>query len=249
VGGVLVVGASGVLAYLLTRPTTVPIQQADTSASPFITIDAQKEITIGASDSRSQILSKLTAAKEATSLSLGLVSQLVITQSSTTANGDVTIPLKSYDFLPLIAPHAPPDFVRSLKQAYMLGVHVYDGNQPFLILSVYSYEQAYSGMLAWEPYLKSDLAPLFNYLPHNHGTTATDATTTADSTTQFIQSGFVDKIILNHDSRALVDNNGNIYLLWTFIDSNTLIITTNESTLREVISRLKVAPIIPIPGQ
>jgi hypothetical protein len=36
-------------------------------------------------------------------------------------------------------------------------------------------------------------------------------------------------------------------LLWGFINRNTLVITTNEATMREVISRLKNAPIVPTP--
>jgi len=51
------------------------------------------------------------------------------------------------------------------------------------------------------------------------------------------------------DARVLQNQYGDVYLLWTFLDRNTLVITTNDATLREVISRLKEAPITPIPGK
>jgi UDP-N-acetylglucosamine transferase subunit ALG13 len=59
----------------------------------------------------------------------------------------------------------------------------------------------------------------------------------------------VDKIVENHDARVIQNNTGDVSLLWTFIDRNTLIITTNDATLREIISRLQTAPVTPIPGQ
>jgi hypothetical protein len=73
------------------------------------------------------------------------------------------------------------------------------------------------------------------------------ATTTTP--TQFIQTGFVDKIVENHDARVIQNNTGDVSLLWTFIDRNTLVITTQGATLREIISRLQQAPVTPIPGQ
>jgi hypothetical protein len=52
-------------------------------------------------------------------------------------------------------------------------------------------------------------------------------------------------VVENHDARVLYNNTGDIVLLWTFVDQHTLAITTNPATLREIISRLSVAPIQP----
>jgi hypothetical protein len=124
---------------------------------------------------------------------------------------------------------------------------VYNDNQPFLIVRVDSYEAAYAAMLAWEPTMQADLSPLFDYTPTVHIPEQGIATTTTP--TQFIQTGFVDKIVENHDARVIQNSTGDVSLLWTFIDRNTLIITTNDATLREIISRLQTAPVTPIPGQ
>jgi hypothetical protein len=249
-GGVLfLIAASGALAYLVTRPTSVPVVATASPSTPYITVDAVKDITITQAEQRSDVMNSLNAARQATSLSLGLMSQLLVTESSSTPGGDVLTVIQAQDFFTLIAPHIPSALARTFLPAYLLGVHEYNGEQPFIILKVDSYEAAYSGMLAWEPYLAQDLLPLFNYTPTQHIPEQNIATTTPSPASQFIQTGFVDKIVENHDARALVNSTGDIYLLWTFIDRNTLVIATNDATLREIISRLKEAPITPIPGQ
>jgi hypothetical protein len=245
-GLIFLTGASGALAYLVTRPTSVPVTTANTQATPFITVDAVKQITITEDTNRSNIMASLNAARQATTLSLGLIEQLSVSQSTTTLNGDSVTPLSAQQFLTLIAPHVPPDLARTVA-GYLLGVHVYDGNEAFIIARVDSYQTGYSGMLSWESFLKQDLSPLFDYTPTVHIPEENVASTTPAQ--QFTQTGFVDRIVENHDARVLQNNFGDIYLLWTFLDRNTIVITTNQATLREIISRLKVAPITPIPGQ
>jgi len=250
-GVLFLVAASGALAYLVTRPTSVPGASPDsTSAAPFISVDAVKEITITPDETRDQVMNSLNAARLATSLPLGLMAQLFVTESSTTASGDTVAPLGAQDFLTLMAPNLPASLARAFEPSYLLGVHVYDGNQAFMILSVYSYEQAYSGMLEWEAHMEQDLLPLFSYTPSpripEEGVATTSAAT---SSQQFIQTGFVDKILENHDARVLENSSGDVYLLWTFLDRNTLVIATNDATLREIIARLKNAPIVSVPGQ
>jgi len=246
-GFIFLVAASGALAYLVTRTSSVPITTTATPQTPFISVDAVKEITITPDESRDTVMANLDAARQATSLSLGLMSQLLVSESSTTPTGTVTEPLLAQDFFTFIAPNIPATLARSFE-SYLLGVHVYNGNQAFAIMHVYSYEDAYAGMLSWEPYLQKDLSPLFNYTPSPRIPEEGIATTSTSTTDQFIQTGFVDKIVENHDARVLENENGDIYLLWTFLDRNTLVITTNDATLREIISRLKDAPITPIPS-
>jgi hypothetical protein len=248
-GGLLfLIGASGALAYLVTRPTSVPISTTSVQASPFITIDGVRDITITPNTNREKVMASLNAARQATTLSLGLMGQLLVTESSTTPTGDIVTPLGAPRFFTLLAPHVPQDLSRTIT-GYLLGVHVYDGKEAFIIAKVDSYQTAYSGMLSWEPYIKQDLTPLFDHTPTLHIPKENLASSSADSTQQFSQIGFIDRIVENHDARVLQNKFGDIYLLWTFVDRNTLVITTNAATLREVISRLKQAPITPIPGQ
>ncbi|HEY1037087.1 MAG TPA: hypothetical protein VGE62_00730, partial [Candidatus Paceibacterota bacterium] len=80
--------------------------------------------------------------------------------------------------------------------------------------------------------------------------TSTDAQTSpadAEITPQgtvFSRNRFVDKVIENKDSRALVDENGNILMLYTFVDKNTLVIATSDKALKEIMFRLTTGRII-----
>ncbi len=246
-GLLLLAGASGALAYILQRPTSVNTPQA--IVTPFIAVDDTKDITISADTTRLSLMSSLTAAKDSTSLALGLISRLLVTVASTTPSGPVLQAVDAQSFFSLIAPNMPPALVRTIRPTYLLGVHIFSTNAPFLIMSVDSYEQAYAGMVAWEPYMQQDLAPLFNTPAKIHIPEEGLASSTPSADSKFIQTGFVDSIVENHDARVIQNGTGDISLLWTFLDRNTLVVATNGTTVREIISRLKEAPITSVPTQ
>ncbi|MDE1924988.1 MAG: hypothetical protein KGH79_02305 [Patescibacteria group bacterium] len=247
-GAALLLAAAGGLAYVFLRPTATAPTQAP--SSPFIAVDDTKVITIDPSNSRDNIMSQLTSAQSSVNLSLGLIDRLLPATASTTPSGQTLVAMDAQSFLSALAPNIPPALLRTISPTFLLGVHVYVGNQALLILNVDSYEDAYAGMLAWEPTMLSNLSPLFVYKPSPHIPEENISTSTVATTTdEFLQTGFVDRIIENHDARVLQNSTGDIYLLWTFLDRNTLVITTNDATLREIISRLQQAPVTPIPGQ
>jgi hypothetical protein len=255
-GAILLGIAIAALAYVLLRPTTVPVAVAP--AAPFIPVDETNFVVVSPAEPARDLIKKLDDAKKKVSLQLGLMARLIPSVSSTTETGEVSAPMDAPTFLSTVAPNIPANLLRTMEPTFLLGAHVYDANQPFLILRVDSYQEAFSGMLDWEFYMKNDLTPLFTYIPRQHIPeenlpTITTAPTTASSTPasvpSFIQPKFIDKIVENHDARVLQNDAGDIYLLWTFLDRNTLVITTNAATLREIISRLQNAPVTSIPTQ
>jgi hypothetical protein len=126
-------------------------------------------------------------------------------------------------------------------------------------------------MLAWEESMYNDLTPLFKRVPPVHArptgptptiedpigtstassspaaTSTPAATTTAIEAPQFFQGNFLDQIVENHDARVMLSQDGDILLLWTFLDRSTIVVTTNEATLREIISRLSQPSVISLP--
>lgn len=126
---------------------------------------------------------------------------------------------------------ATPALIRAFHPKFMLGVHALSGKQPFLIFKTSFYENAFAGMLDWELTISEDLAPLFG--------SATLSATSKESTVPSVNGSlFRDRLIDNKDTRVLVDASGQIRLIYSFIDSRTLIITTNRETFIEVASRL-----------
>jgi hypothetical protein len=259
-GILLLAGGGGALVWYAFF-NNAPLPAHTVGAAPFISIDGTSVVQLPVGAGGQAAMDTLVQAKNSVHLSLGLIAQLYV-ENAATSTGSLPVYEDAPTLLALLAPNIPPTLVRDIEPIYLLGVHSYDTNQPFLILKVDSYEQAYAGMLAWEGSMKTDLAPLFTYVPSPTGnpsppvqvqvpvasTTNSTSSPQTPQTLPFIQTGFIDQIVDNHDARVLKTADGQIYLLWTFLDRQTIVITTNANTLQEVISRLTVAPITALPS-
>jgi hypothetical protein len=248
IGGVLLIlGALAIVGVLLLRAAPQPVAPVSTGASTLMTVDQVIPVPGPANILRDALVTNLEAAREQVSLSVGLVAQLYV--GTATSTGTLPDLMSINQLLSLLSPTIPQDLLLTIEPTYLLGVHSYDENQPFLVLRVDSYQQAYAGMLAWEPSMQQDLAPLFTRTPSPPLQNSDTATSTATSSPQFLQTGFVDQTVENHDARVILNSTGDILLLWTFLDRNTVVITTNEYTLREVIRRLNTSSLVPQPQQ
>ncbi|MFA5888710.1 MAG: hypothetical protein WCW47_00995 [Candidatus Paceibacterota bacterium] len=141
-----------------------------------------------------------------------------------TVNASST-PAKIEDVLLLIAPQIPTALARSFDGEYMLGIYSFDTNEPFIILTTNDFANSFGGMLKWEKYMVSDLGKIFS-IPQ--GTTLSN-------------KGFIDKTLKNKDLRILQNENGKTMLLYSFIDKETLVITTNENILNALIGKYNIS--------
>ncbi|MBI4155935.1 MAG: hypothetical protein HY507_01745 [Candidatus Zambryskibacteria bacterium] len=126
--------------------------------------------------------------------------------------------------LALIAPAMPPFLSRSFENQYMLGVYSFDTNEPFLILSTKDFATSYAGMLLWEKGMISDIGNLFSITENGLGANA-----------------FQDKTVRNKDLRVLKDVSGKTVLLYSFVDKNTLIITSNENVFEGLLGKYVIS--------
>ncbi|MES2203517.1 MAG: hypothetical protein V4474_04320 [Patescibacteria group bacterium] len=238
-GLLLILIAAGVGAYVYTRPTTVPVMPLATNA-PFIAVDDTEVVQVPTGATRDTLMPALDAARKDTQISLGLMERVYIANPS----ADKTLAeMPVQTLLHTLAPYAPASLSRTLRPEYLLGVHSFDENQAFLILSTDSYETAYAGMITWEPGMLADLSPLFTRTPPVH----VNGTATTSPTPAVIESIFNDRVVENHDARVIQNEYGDILLLWTFLDRNTIAITTNEFTLREILARRTSAATLGLP--
>jgi hypothetical protein len=237
-GGVMLLGgAAAALGFVFLRQ--VPsVFIAQETPSPFLAVDATTALVLKPSQqNRPTVMQNLTEIRTKPSVSVGLMVRTQVSVSSSTS-GELSPSITTQELLSYLAPNASGEFLRSLDPTYyLLGTHVFDGAQAFLVVRTTSYERAFSGMLAWEYAMEQDLLPLFDRQrpPILQGTNS--STTTDASPSAFLPTKFRDKVVANHDTRVLEDAAGDIILLWTFLDRNTLVITTNELTLKEIISR------------
>lgn len=239
-GAALLLAAVMLIASLFTAPRSVTNPTAP--ESPYIAVDQTAVVALPESRLTTEALMReAKSLRDTFGISLGLVARIMVGVSSSTAE---TRELTTEEFLTIFTPRIPDVLLRTLEPRFLLGIHSYDGNQPFLILKTDSYESAFSGLLAWEGTMRNDLLPLFDRTPPIRTAPSATSTTTVPV---FLQTEFVDRIVDNHDARVVQNEHKDILLLWTFLDRRTILITTNDATVREVTRRLKDAPIISVP--
>ncbi|MCX6701883.1 MAG: hypothetical protein NTX96_01655 [Candidatus Zambryskibacteria bacterium] len=167
---------------------------------------------------REKLITDILAEKKSFTLPVNSVLYLNTVNASST-------PINVENILSLIAPQMPSSLVRSFDGEYMLGVYSFDTNEPFLILTTSDFASSFSGMLKWEKDMVSDFGKLFS-ISQNTGSTTME---------------FKDEVLRNKDLRILQDNNKKTILLYSFIDKNTLVITTNENIFNAIIGKYNVS--------
>jgi hypothetical protein len=232
-GGTLLIGGIAIIVYaLFFRPSN---QVPTLPTIPSLIFTEEKQEVDTTSTTPRALIQILTDTKDAVSLSLGSIIQFYPVSKS--IDGTLSL-LSTQDFFSAIGARVSDPFLRSLGNVFTLGVHVFDGNQPFLLLSTNSYENTFAGMLAWEDTIQTTLAPLFGPVLPTQLENVTLSSTTTPAGTLPKQRTFQDRVIRNIDTRVLTNDNGDIVLLYAFPNQQRLVVTTNEQTLMEIISRL-----------
>lgn len=172
----------------------------------------------------------LAQARGSSSGALGSITQIVPTVSVTAADGTVTPrPATFVEFIRAIGANPPDELLRSLSSDFFFGIHTVDKQAPLIIVPVTSYDHAFAAMLAWEPSINADFAPIFTQLP---------AQTTDASGLPTLRT-FSDVVMRNYDIRALKDDSGMIEMYYSFPTQNFLVIAESPYTFTEVLSRLQ----------
>ncbi len=108
--------------------------------------------------------------------------------------------------------------IRALDDTMMIGSITTTKNEPFIILRSYNFDTLFAGFLAWEPYMYEDLAPLFGTEP-------------------IADIRFKDAVRGNASTRILYNGAGNEVMLYSFINQNTVVITTSGEALAHIIEQ------------
>jgi hypothetical protein len=124
-------------------------------------------------------------------------------------------------------------FTRNLLPEMTFGYHSFDGTQPFIVFKTEFYEDAFAAMLDWEARMNEDLSPLFGDIVMETYLVGSSTRTRPASLT------FEDVLVKNKEVRVLYDSTGKELLLYGFPDSETIVITTNQYTFTEIVTRLQ----------
>lgn len=166
-------------------------------------------------------------------------------------NGTSTefIKLKTEEFFNKLELHAPLQLLRAVSENYTLGAYGSTPRDLFLIFNVTSYDNAFAGMLAWEPYMSDDLNDIMVKTPPKNTQVASSSQVNNSQSVSIFgrdvasERVFADKILFNKDTRILNDSAGNAKMLYSFINPKTLIIVSSEVGFREILSRLTTGQI------
>ncbi|MCE9643802.1 hypothetical protein K8Q93_00945 [Candidatus Parcubacteria bacterium] len=172
-----------------------------------------------------QVVTELGRARQETTGQLGSIAAIIPIE---TGSG-VSRALTGDELLTRLDPQAPQEVTRTLQGPFLFGVHVFDGNQPFLILKPDAYETSFAGMLAWE-----------SSLPFRLGRALRPAADWTNASSSLTSVTWNDMVISNKDARVLRSKEGKTLLLYSFIDRSTLVITTNEQTFGEIVRRISL---------
>ncbi len=213
--------------------------QSVVSKSVPATPSPKANLSIFNADSQSLVdIGRVTATKvvgvvATTEVPAGEIREIVFTKAVEGGKTRVT----PQEFLAKIGLIIPDNLSRSLTPTWMAGI--YRGtdastNTAFIILSTDFFQNAFSGMLKWEPSMVDDIASLIPKAPIDPSSTSTPIQSFFS-----VQGRYEDSIIKSKDVRSFRDNTGNIRLVYSFIDQKTLVITQNEDTLREIMARIE----------
>jgi hypothetical protein len=154
----------------------------------------------------------------------------------------------------------PARLAQSLNNNFMYGVYAYDGKkEPFLVFTTNSFDRTFAGMREWEPNLLDDLKGIFNIPtqrlnPDTFENTFTSRVLENQNVRVLVENsaptpdkespeedtkeeGDESQPINNQDLFTPVNQN-DILLMYTFLNENVLIITTQSDVITELNKRI-----------
>lgn len=210
---ILGIATVGVVFYLKSRNAAVVIQ----NTKALMGFSEEKLLSVSGLN-REKFINDILSEKQSANLQVNSVLYI-----NTTNTKDE--PENLEDILSILAPNMPPSLSRSFDKEYMIGIYSFNTNEPFIILTTSDFANSYSGMLKWEKDMVSDLGKIFS-IPQD----------TASSTMEF-----KDEATKNKDLRVLRRSDKVSVLVYSFIDKNTLVITTNDSILGAIVGKYNIS--------
>lgn len=209
---------SGVaFSYYLFGTKETPQEQAIVYKIPAL-LQAEQQEALPLSNDRQLMLGQLRARADSAQTTLQIYPVL-------TENG-ANRPASASEMLATLSLRAPGSFERSIREVTFGATAAHE---PFIILSVGSFDTAFAGMLAWETTMSSDLSPFF-------GETVVESfDPSARTDTQVRNAFFKDTVASNKNVRLLLDEKGDDRIVYTFTDQDTILITTTRAALEELL--------------
>ncbi|HNW71363.1 MAG TPA: hypothetical protein PKZ36_01370 [Candidatus Paceibacterota bacterium] len=129
------------------------------------------------------------------------------------------------DFLKLSEFNLDSGKIEFIKDNFLMGVSNNQAKNLFFLIKMRSIADVFDVMHSWEDKMFYDLHSFFGINLNAN-------------TKYLLEKKFEDGIVQNKNARVLYDNEGNIVLMYVFVENDSLVITNNENTVKELILRL-----------
>ena len=160
--------------------------------SAIVDVDSQTEIKVEGR-SREDVNTDIKLTLEAP-IALDSIQEIVLTKiEEVEIDGEIkeeNVPLSTENFFTYIESEIPGQVERALDENYLLGIHGQVVSEPFILFKVKDFENAFAGMLNWEPSMARDMMPIFSVnlgpkiVEEIFETATTTATTTESKNTE-----------------------------------------------------------------
>ncbi len=154
--------------------------------------------------------------------------------------GEASQVVTGSDFIQKLNTSIPNVIVRSLTDRWMFGVYGEETGQKttFVALTTDFFQNAFAGMLSWENNgMADDLALLLNFKDRARKDELNSTTTISSYFT--IRGQYTDKVLRNRDIREFRNPQGELLFLYSFINKETLLLTTTESAFVALVDRIE----------
>lgn len=214
-GSVVILMAFGVLMFLgLQEDTnTVPIER---QLTPLIFNDKTFFIETE-SFSKDQVIASILTEFNTTNLKNDGLEAIYLTQNKNMVGLRNFLTLLKSDFIP------PNENV--LSDQFLMGLTNTGTKNFFFILRSRSFQDGFENIKPWENKMFYDLHRFFGY-------------SLSSFTSYLFTKSFDNGIIENKNARILYDSEGNIVMMYVFVDDNHVVITSKIEPVRELMSRL-----------
>ncbi len=220
--------------YTLSPVSAKPVEVQNTKSPSLVRPDLQKVIDVTGKDP-SAIINAIKNQKNSVTLGQNGILEVIFGQSNSTSSKNLSR-VGGPDFISKIGLNPPDMFTRSLTFDWMFGFYNGDnGSEPFVVLTTNFFQNAYAGLLKWEPVMADNLSEILSIkkaIPQNNSTSSIDNYFT-------IRGTFQDNTIHNKDVRQFKDANGDIQFMYSFIDNKTIVITKSVAALNEILLRIE----------
>lgn len=215
----LIVTGGYIIYYIQSKKPIDPVVVTDTPKPNIINsiIPAEKEITLDIKDIQNGSQEKIKSTIEKNVSGSKIINIRII-------NGGENI--TSQDFVTINGMlNIPDSLYRSLNDEFMVGgINKGSSTSTFIVFKVNFFQGALASMLKYEMSLPNDMFPII--IPSQMSRNISNIPV------------FKDISIRNKDARILKNTFGETALIYSFIDSETLVITDTESSFQTIIDEL-----------